>query len=83
MKIIEPSIELLEQGNDSIAHVLRCARVCYKKEKGNDAVLHDNLIKNGHWSIFRHESIYAMIPNHDRELKDLALYYASCPYIIV
>lgn len=80
MKIIEPSVEYLEQ-EDVIKHVARCARVCYKREKGNDKVLYDNLIRNGHWSMFRHESVYAMIPNHDRELKDLALYYTSCPYI--
>lgn len=64
MKIIEPSIELLEQGNDSIAHVTRCARVCYKREKGNDKVLYDNLMKNGHWSMFRHATYYFIIPNN-------------------
>lgn len=29
MKIIEPKVELWQQGNDSKAHVARCARVCY------------------------------------------------------
>lgn len=80
MKIINPNVELWQQ-EDKVAHVARCARVCYGKESGNDKILYNNLIKNGHWSMFRHESVYAMIPNHDRELKDLALYYANCPYI--
>lgn len=80
MKIINPNVELWQQ-DDKVAHVARCARVCYGKESGNDKVLYNNLIKNGHWSMFRHESIYAMIPNHDRNLGDLAVYYANCPYI--
>lgn len=36
MKIIEPKVELWQQGNDSKAHVARCARVCYGRETGND-----------------------------------------------
>lgn len=34
MKIIEPKVELWQQGNDTKAHVARCARVCYDKETG-------------------------------------------------
>lgn len=29
MKIIEPKVELWQQGDDAKAHVARCARVCY------------------------------------------------------
>lgn len=29
MKIIEPKVELWQQGDDSKSHVARCARVCY------------------------------------------------------
>lgn len=36
MKIIEPKVELWQQGNDAKAHVARCARVCYGRETGND-----------------------------------------------
>lgn len=35
MKIIEPKVELWQQGDDSKAHVARCARVCYGREIGN------------------------------------------------
>lgn len=28
MKIIEPKVELYQQGNDAKAHVARCARFC-------------------------------------------------------
>lgn len=35
MKIIEPKVELWQQGDDSKAHVARCARVCYGRETGN------------------------------------------------
>lgn len=36
MKIIEPKVELWQQGDDAKAHVARCARVCYGRETGND-----------------------------------------------
>nr|UWG77302.1 MAG: hypothetical protein [Bacteriophage sp.] len=32
MKIIEPKVELWQQGDDAKAHVARCARVCYGRE---------------------------------------------------
>lgn len=80
MKIIEPKVELWLQ-EDAKAHVARCARVCYGRETGNDEATIKRLINDKHWSMFRHESIYAMIPNHDRNLGDLAIIYAKCPYI--
>lgn len=80
MKIIEPKVELWLQ-EDAKAHVARCARVCYGRETGNDEATIKRLVKDKHWSMFRHESIYAMIPNHDRNLGDLAVCYAKCPYI--
>lgn len=80
MKIIEPSVELWLQ-EDAKAHVARCARICYGRETGNDEATIRRLINDKHWSMFRHESVYAMIPNHDRNLEDLAAYYANCPYI--
>lgn len=80
MKIIEPKVELWLQ-EDAKAHVARCARVCYGRETGNDEATIKRLINDKHWSMFRHESIYAIIPNHDRNLGDLAVCYAKCPYI--
>lgn len=62
MKIIEPKVELIEQGEDIVSHVARCARVCYKREKGNDEVTYNNLLKNKHWSMFRHATYYFIIP---------------------
>lgn len=81
MKIIEPKVELWKQGNDTIAHVARCARVCYGKETGNDISLIKRLFDSKHWSMFRHESVYAIIPVHERELKDYPLLVLSSPYI--
>ena len=65
MKIIEPKIELIEQGENIVSHVARCARVCYKKETGNDEKLVENLYKNHHWSMFRHETHYCVIPTDE------------------
>lgn len=62
MKIIQPKIELIEQGENIVSHVARCARVCYKREKGNDEVTYNNLLKNKHWSMFRHATSYYIIP---------------------
>lgn len=62
MKIIEPKVELWQQGYDSKAHVAKCARVCYGRETGNDEATIKRLINDEHWSMFRHETVYAMIP---------------------
>ena len=83
MKIIEPKVELWKQGNDTKAHVARCARVCYGKETGNDEATVKRLLNSKHWSMFRHESVYAIIPIYERELKDYLLLVSSCPYIQV
>lgn len=42
MKIIEPKVKLWQQGDDSKAHVARCARVCYGRETGNDEEMRNN-----------------------------------------
>lgn len=81
MKIIEPKVELWKQGDNTKAHVARCARVCYGKETGNDEATVKRLIDSRHWSMFRHESVYAIIPVHERELKDYPLLVLSSPYI--
>lgn len=81
MKIIEPSVEYWKQGDNVKAHVAKCARVCYGKESGNDDVTINTLLKKHHWSMFRHESVYAIIPVHERELKDYPLLVLSNPYI--
>ena len=83
MKIIEPKVELWQQGDDSKAHVARCARVCYGRETGNDEATVKRLINSKHWSMFRHETVYAMIPielwygNFEEILKG----YKASPYI--
>lgn len=81
MKIIEPKVELWQQGDDAKAHVARCARVCYGRETGNDEATIKRLIDSKHWSMFRHESVYAIIPVHEKELKDYPLLVLSSPYI--
>lgn len=65
MTIIEPNVELVEQGENIVSHVARCARVCYKRETGNDEKLVENLYKNHHWSMFRHETHYCVIPTDE------------------
>lgn len=82
MKIIEPKVELWLQ-EDAKAHVARCARVCYGRETGNDEATIKRLINDKHWSMFRHESVYAIIPA--KNVYDLWSNviggYTKCPYI--
>lgn len=61
MKIIEPNVEIIKQENE-ISHVAKCARVCYKKETGDDKHLYNTLIKNNHLSMLRHSTHYYIIP---------------------
>lgn len=82
MKIIEPSVELWLQ-EDVTAHIARCARICYGRDSGNDFVLCNNLLHNKHWSMFRHESVYAIVPEKDVKhlWYDVTVNYMECPYI--
>lgn len=77
MKIIEPKIELWQQGNDSKAHVARCARVCYGRETGNDEATIKRLINDGHWSMFRHETYYMIANDSDKTLETIIINYAN------
>lgn len=77
MKIIEPKVELWQQGNDSKAHVARCARVCYGRETGNDEATIKQLINDGHWSMFRHETYYMIANDSDKTLETIIINYAN------
>lgn len=83
MKIIEPKVELWKQGNDTKAHVARCARVCYGRETGNDEATVKRLINSKHWSMFRHETVYAMIPIElwYGNFREILKGYKASPYI--
>lgn len=63
MKIIEPKVEFMEQ-HDFNSHVANCARVCYKKESGDDARTVNNLVLNKHLSMLRHYTYYYIIKNN-------------------
>ena len=77
MKIIEPKVELWQQGDDSKAHVARCARVCYGKETGNDEATVKRLINSKHWSMFRHETYYIIANDSDKTLETIVINYAN------
>lgn len=83
MKIIEPKVELWEQGENKIAHVARCARVCYGRESGNDEALYGSLEKRNHLSMYRHETYYTAINtvNNRSLLFEVLAGYQHCPYI--
>lgn len=64
MKIIEPSIELWTQSDDWEKHVVKCARVCYgKKNDDNADKTIKSLLARKHHSMFRHRSVYYIIPS--------------------
>lgn len=80
MEIIKPQVELWIQ-DDPIAHVARCARICYASDKttGNEA-MYQRLIDAKHMSMFRHQSVYYIIPYKGWRLANLQR-YEECPYI--
>lgn len=77
MKIIEPKVELWQQGDDSKAHVARCARVCYGRETGNDEATIKRLIDSEHWSMFRHGTYYMIANDSDKTLETIIINYAN------
>lgn len=83
MKIIQPKVELWQQGEDKIAHVARCARICYKKETGNDSALYGSLERRNHLSMYRHETYYAAVLTYKKDsiIWQCLAGYMHCPYI--
>ena len=77
MKIIEPKVELWQQGNDAKAHVARCARVCYGRTSGNDEATIKRLINDEHWSMFRHGTYYIIANDSDKTLETIIINYAN------
>lgn len=77
MKIIEPKVELWQQGGDAKAHVARCARVCYGREIGNDQATIKRLIDSEHWSMFRHETYCMIADDSDKTLEIIVINYAN------
>lgn len=77
MKIIEPKVELWQQGGDAKAHVARCARVCYGRETGNNQATIKRLIDSEHWSMFRHGTYYIIANDSDKTLETIVINYAN------
>lgn len=77
MKIIEPKVELWQQGDDAKAHIARCARVCYGRTNGNDQATIKRLINDEHWSMFRHETYYMIANDSDKTLETIIINYAN------
>lgn len=81
MKITIPKVELWQQ-DDKVAHVARCARVCYGRESGNDEALYDSLERRNHLSMYRHETYYAaVLYKKDSIIWQCLTGYIYCPYI--
>lgn len=80
MEIVKPQVEFWAQ-DDPIAHVARCARICYASDKttGNEA-MYQRLIDSNHKSMFRHQSVYYIIPYKGWRLANLQR-YEKCPYL--
>lgn len=72
MKLIEPDVRLWDtKGLEKETIIARAARVCYKSETTgpeSDERLCSRLYKNKHFSMFRHYTIYYIIPVN--EVKD-------------
>lgn len=82
LTLIKPSVEVWNQNDDMVAHVARCARICYASDKGKDQILVNNLINNNHLSMFRHYTKYYIIPikDIDDDLKTIINIFTSSEY---
>lgn len=79
MFIDEPKAKVIIQ-NDPIKHVACCARICTASNATNDQRTYERLLKDGHWSMFRHEAVYSIIRNWNPN-KEIP--FRFCPYIDV
>lgn len=81
MRIVKPKVELWKP-KDNVSHVARCARVCYALKTGaSDEKRYEDLKKDGHLSMFRHESWYFIVDKNDDVAMYVAESYENCPYI--
>ena len=92
MKIIHPYVDLIQQepGFDGIMkHIERCGRTCYKSE---DKITDDsadtfvaNLIKNKHYAMLEHGTVYLRYLANPYEINPNTLYhnYTDNPYSVV
>lgn len=69
MRIIEPNVKLVEQGNtliDMYKHIEKCARVCYKSEDKTTDTSYEGMIRmlknNKHLSVLEHGTVYLALP---------------------
>lgn len=63
MKILEPQVKLIRQGDDEALHIAKCARICYASNKlADNEKMCNHLWKNNHRSMFRHVGVYYKIP---------------------
>lgn len=81
MRIVNPSVELWLDNNNWMAHVARCARICYASDKGEDKNLVTRLLKDKHHSMFRHRSHYFIIPETDSICQSIKVSLNECPYV--
>lgn len=81
MRIVNPSVELWLDNNNWMAHVARCARICYASDKGEDKNLVTRLLKDNHKSMFRHRSHYFIIPETDSICQSIKVSLNECPYV--
>ena len=87
MKIINPTVEIIEQGDDLFKHIELCGRICYKSE---DKITDDSaekfvqmLINKGHTAMLEHATVYLNYPYKENDCdnwNDILRKYKSNPY---
>lgn len=77
MNKITPSVELWTNDGDYREHVARVARVCYASEGGRMSAddMCRKLMRDQHYSMFRHASLYYVLP--------LSYVHEHCPWLII
>lgn len=63
MKILEPQVKFVRQGDDEALHIAKCARICYASNKlADNEKMCNHLWEHNHRSMFRHAGVYYKIP---------------------
>ena len=89
MKLIEPSVELIEQESSLegiYKQIEKAGRICYKSEdkitENSAKKFVDMLIKNGHRAMLEHGTVYLKFPDNIDYI-NLSIKYNSNPYSII
>lgn len=87
MKIVKPKVKLLLEDWNNLSnneHIANCATIVYGNKKSNNPIqLCNTLIDSKHYSVFRHQSYYYLIPYSDKKSIHYIKKFKNSPYLFI